>query len=226
MKTKQLIIAILSVTSVQSFAQLNKAKWMVNGMGNYYTGSTENHRDGSNSAYTSETMEISNGGLNLNTGYFISNSFALGLSGGFGKAINNSTATYVNHDANQSELVRNNYSVGIFGRYNHSFGERKFGMRLQLDNRFTWGNSQEKIIYQYAGAYSDETVNYNISHGYTCSLTPGIFYFVTNRLSLELNFGTISYFANTVKTSTGGGAPIDKRSDLMLIFLPVLILQG
>ncbi|HSH64820.1 MAG TPA: hypothetical protein VLB84_03265, partial [Bacteroidia bacterium] len=133
MEKKKFIALLFLFIVIQGFSQSNKGKVMINGKGNFWTESSE--EDSFYSNYLARnTSKNTSGMINLNVGYFVGNSFALGLSGTFEKVIQKSTTSNTIDTKSISDIVNQTFSIGIFGRYNYMIKESKFGIFLQLDN--------------------------------------------------------------------------------------------
>lgn len=203
MKIKPLIGILFTVWSMQSFAQLNKGRWMLNGRALY--GSNRSDEKPDNGPISNRLTRNSAVQININAGYFVTNKLAIGVSAGFGRQVSKVNAQYVALDRSVDRTVTKDYSAGIFARFNQPFGESKFGLCLQFDSRVTWGNIKNKFEqFTISGTSYYESEDLNKNHGSVFSLAPGIFYFVTNRLSVDVNFGNVSYATNVFGDKSAG----------------------
>jgi hypothetical protein len=193
---KQLIAAFL-ILSMHSFAQLNKNRVMISGRGNFYSNRSEGE-DYSIISPVHLNNKISNGNIDLNVGYFLSNNFAIGGIFGFEKNMNARTYTFTNGDQSIQKSTTQNFSTGIFARYNHMINASKFGLFFQLNNTFGWGRIDGENSYN-SNNYPSGSVSLEKNHSFNIGLTPGLMYFITNRLSIETSIGDLSYNSTVTK---------------------------
>jgi hypothetical protein len=190
---KNYLTAILLVITIYSYSQENKNKFMINGNAQYsdqYMIKKINHSNNTIGKY-SDSYKNSHGAINF--GYFLSNNFAIGISGSV-----NSSISYSRREDNKkylSEYTDNNIEkgCGIFARYNHILDSSKFGFFFQLGTHYYWGtmkttsptmDSQGNII----------TIKRTTTHTQLLALlNPGIVYFINNKFSVESALGSIYY---------------------------------
>jgi hypothetical protein len=192
---KQFIAALLLLIGFQSFAQLNKGKVMINGRGNFFAGGSKGEEYSGLYSQTI-TQKYSNGNFNFNLGYFFTNNFAVGLSGGVGADKHERTyfqggSSFITEEKNQGT------AAGIFLRYNRQIRDSKFGFFFQLDNSYNWG----KWRYTSYSSFPTEPTLRKI-HGFRTGLTPGILYFISGKVSVEASIGDISYESSVTKNQS------------------------
>lgn len=183
---KHLFIALLLI-SIQSFAQYNKGQLMVNG--NIYGYSNKNNGNYSNRTDKSKSQQL---GGDLNVGYFLSNHFAIGIEEQIDTYKNRSEgidAVYRTINTNTSK----SYFTAVFIRYNQPVFKSKFGVFFKLANGYQI-QKQNTETHAHSDAMGDiSSKSEKKGGGYSCYLTPGLFYFINNRLSLEATLGNLSY---------------------------------
>jgi hypothetical protein len=191
------LIAVFLLIGMHSFAQLNKNKIMISGRGNYFEDNIQQDvNDITNSHFKNK---ISDGALNLNIGYFLSNNFIIGGIAGFGKSMQFQNNIYISGDNSSRKITTQNFSSGVFARYNHMIKESQFGLFFQLNNTYTWGRID--------GEYTYTSINFPLSgyvdlkkyRAYDVVLTPGLMYFINNKLSIETSIGNLSYNSSVTK---------------------------
>jgi hypothetical protein len=187
---KKTFITVFLLVGLYSFAQLNKNRIMINGRGNFYTDKLENVTV--NNVTLHGVEKVSEGNLNLNIGYFLSNSFAIGGILGLEKNINTRSTPYIWGSITTETTTSQNFYAGIFARYNHMIKESKFGLFFQLNNTFGAGKAANEVVLN--GVPNPTTRNKN--HTFKMGLTPGLMYFITNRLSIETSIGDLSYHSS------------------------------
>jgi hypothetical protein len=196
---KKQLVAVLLLLSVHSFAQLNKNKIMISGRGNFYKEKWEGNNYSGNTPVPYKN-KISDGSLYLNAGYFLSNNFAIGGIFGLGKSIETQKNLYKNGDYSSNKTSNQNYSTGIFARYNHMIKESKFGLFFQLNSAYTWGRTDMENIYAYnSGIPPQASTSLAKNYAFNAGLTPGLMYFISNRLSIETSIGNLSYNSSVNK---------------------------
>ncbi|HRG53102.1 MAG TPA: outer membrane beta-barrel protein [Bacteroidia bacterium] len=195
---KQLFIALLLI-SIQSFAQYNKGQLMVNGNINGSSNKGKGtHNDISNHTNKFKSQQF---GCDLNVGYFLANRFAIGIEEQirFSKAYSEIVdITYRNTNMNRSKY---NFT-GVFMRYNQPIYKSKFGVFFKLTNGYAI-QKQTTETASYSDSFGDKSSkSERKGSGYYGYLTPGLFYFVNNRLSLEATLGDLSYSKSNSKDQT------------------------
>jgi hypothetical protein len=189
---KKTLIAIFLLLGIHSFAQLNKNRVMVNGRGNFYTDKRE--RDANlNNVPLHNIEKVSEGNVNLNVGYFLSDNFAIGGTFGFGKKIDSRNETFNVGDHTVRDITTQNFSAGVFARYNHMIKESKFGLFFQLSHIYEVGKMDNISTQFYNNGTPYSTVNQEKTHGFKTGLTPGLMYYITNRCSIEGSIGDLSF---------------------------------
>jgi hypothetical protein len=189
------LIAVLLLVGTHSFAQLNKSRVMISGRGNVHTNKTE---DANTLSHMHNTEKNFGGSVYLNAGYFLSNNFAIGGILGLSKNSYERDYDYLNNDRVFQETISKSYTTGIFARYNYMIRQSKFGLFFQLDNTYSWGRFDDKsTTYSNGMPYIKSSKERN--HSFNIGLTPGLMYFINNRLSIETSIGDFSYNSTITK---------------------------
>ncbi len=188
---KKIFIPVFLLIGLHSFGQFNKNRIMINGRGNFYTDKQEKNL--SNSVPYYYYNEFSEGNLNLNIGYFLSDNFAIGALLGAGMNKNLKDEFYAGSH-NSETVVNKNFYSGIFLRYNQMIKQSKFGLFFQLNNLYGIGKMNNN-------KFNNGIRNPNYLPGknymFKIGATPGLMYFITNRLSIETSIGDVSYVSTT-----------------------------
>lgn len=208
---KKIFFAALLLTNAAIYAQENKGKFMINGNGNFAKYKT--HKDyglGTNNSY--DKTNQTNGNVNLNFGYFLSNHFAIGVSGGYSGQINKQE--FVNPSSPNTNLYKSyTYSAGIFARYNCMIKESKFGFLFQLNANYDFEKNHTKITYATNPNPSTDFGGKTV--GSTTALRPGVIYFINQKFSLETLLGSV-YYQQAVKTIENNETYKEKNSNFGL----------
>jgi hypothetical protein len=199
------LIAVFILIGVHSFAQLNKNRVMISGRGNIYMNKAEDQNTYANVL----TEKNFSGAAYLNAGYFLSNNFAIGGVFGFRKSSYSRDSESLTDDHYIEEATSKLYTTGIFARYNHMIRQSKFGLFCQLENIYSWGKN-DNITSNYSSSGGIIYITRDLQKNFTfkIGLTPGLMYFVTDRLSIEASIGDISYSSIVTKYQ-----PESKQSD-------------
>jgi hypothetical protein len=194
-------------------AQGVKNKIIVNG--SLHAGA-ENYR--SSTSYSKHTVFE---GINLNTGYYLTNNFALGFTAGHHTnfyTINNSSAF-----AFETKNTTMGYDAGIFSRYTIPVKTEKFGIFLQLSATYNYETEiYRSTRWDSTGVIEHQTGEKN--NGIAFNLSPGILYFINSKCSLELSAGKIfyDYISNT---SDEANSAVTTSSDFKFDFsMPTVFL--
>lgn len=186
---KKILIGLFLLPLIFANAQENKNKFVVNG-----------------------NLDISYGGNNgiglggFNIGYFLTDHFAIGITGGVGNNINNNSSELSLSNREENKQKRSENCAGVFARYNFT-PKNKFSFFLNLDNSLTWHKYKNEYVYESYGNKSISTTT-NQTKGYTISLNPGIIYFFHPKFSAEITLGSISYkIQKSTNTSSSPGNP-------------------
>lgn len=180
---KKILIGLFLLPIVFANAQENKNKFVVNG-----------------------NLAVSYGGYSslglggFNFGYFPTDHFVIGLTGGCGSNVNNNSRelSFSNREANTLKTSDN--FVGVFARYNFE-PKNKFSFFLSLNNSFTWNKRKSESTSETAGIKSVNSTE-SLSRGYTLSLNPGIIYFFHPKFSAEITLGSVFYSVRKVNETT------------------------
>jgi len=121
---------------------------------------------------------------NIGIGYQFNPNWTVGLSLMWGQN--------ANKDSTGNKTTVNNYSVGPFARYTHSFGKSEI---------FSWFG---QFDFDYQGGYTTNEGNpaYNKNTGIFVGFTPAISINVHRGLALNFSVGGINYATNKVADAT------------------------
>ncbi|GAB3302124.1 hypothetical protein [Hymenobacter tenuis] len=175
--------------AASAHAQTSAGRYLVSGLINY--NKSENKFNGSMNSQKSDYKILQ---LTTTVGYFIADNLAIGLSGN----INNGKQIQTN-DPNQGRYTYGytTNSFGPFVRYYKMITE-KLGLYGQLDGGYTTGNS-----YSTSETSSSQSITTRrVSKGGMGAITPGLVFFPTEKLGLQLVLGNISYVSTKDKSKS------------------------
>lgn len=190
-RRNRLFLILLISCALPGLAQENKGKFMINGLGSY--GMKRNTEDQDNTAWRVNNY-TRNRSAELNFGYFLSNHFAIGITGNLYKGDAKNETTFASRDQRIVEYTDAYTRAGIFARYNQPFGKSKFGLFFYLQGTTIWQHSkQEETSFNANSTQIYHTQSSSKWYGYQTVFCPGFFYFIRSYLSIETNLGALSY---------------------------------
>jgi hypothetical protein len=192
MKIVKLLISILLI-QLCGYGQENKGRVMLNGSGNYYKRKNDQSQKFNISNPFSSEYHQQAGFINLNVGYFFSNHFAMGITGLFGKQKSNQTTIMKYGEVAFQKYLNSRFSTGIFARYNQPLGKSKFGIFLQWSHNYYLLKAKEDYRLIRFNSLEVKNERHIREHGYNSSFVPGLFYFISDRFSLETSLGSLFY---------------------------------
>lgn len=137
-------------------------------------------------------------------GYFITNNFAIGLNFNFGT--NNQKQKYSSYSTYfiTQETKSTTYGGGGFARYYCKIADKFFFI---LNGGITYTSQPEKLTYSTTDpSYvfsSNNPANQEIqNHNTDITIAPGLTYFMTPKLGIQVDFGNLYYTNSTSKNTT------------------------
>ncbi|MFA6152076.1 MAG: hypothetical protein WC716_12190 [Chitinophagaceae bacterium] len=224
-KITMLLIAGLTLGSIHTNAQIEKGTTFLGGS------SAFNMMPDEYSDPTSKTKSNStNFWINPRAGYYLSKSFALGLSLGYHYSRDYQMNTILTPVLQSSERERTQNSLGfsILARYNKSISKR-FAF-------FAEGTLSTDILNQ-SNNYIKETNGGNttvasgetkgkIGQNLSILLRPGIVYFVNPKFGIDATFASVFADYSNVKPEAANGNLSSKRLNMGYSFFPSGISLG
>lgn len=200
MKKLILIVTAFVACSTSSFAQLAKGTFMP-GIGfSYNYNSVRNHDPINGGGYSNDNKyKTSNLLSNINLGYFITYKTVLGVIGGYSQSNSDNTEFQnLNNSINYlSSSTNNSILGGVFLRSYKMFKNNKFGFFGQFSSSYIFGKSSR----HYSQTNNSGFTNYSETRGtsgmYRASISPGIVYFISNKVGIEAMFGNIGFNSGT-----------------------------
>ena len=186
---KILTLAMLSAFALAANAQTEKGKIIVGGSIGY--SNNKNNRDTFDSKQTGFTLLPS-------AGYFIEDNLALGLGIGY------SGVTVTSNDKSKFLLRQKNktdyFMVSPFIRHYVNISDQ-FKFFSQLSVPMQWGNVKNEV------SSGNPTVSYVPGSSYKTtsigvSIAPGLAYFPTKRIGIQLSVDGLAYFWNKSENKT------------------------
>jgi hypothetical protein len=176
------------------YSQDNKGKFMIRGSAGYNNSSIIKKYN-----YTNEYRN-SLVSAEVNFGYFLSNNFAVGISG----AVNH--FKFVNKASDNPSYIRygNTYSekgAGIFVRYNRTLHNTKFGVFFQLNTHYYWINEIDISTTLNANGKPENITKITKGTRINTNLNPGLIYFINNKFSIESTLGSLYYAVEKSKSA-------------------------
>ena len=189
--------ALLSIASLNAYSQISAGTVSIGGALNYVRSSIKNEIPptaiGINSNYTTSSLNIQ-----PIVGYFISDNLSIGINTGvsFGNSEQAESGRFAdsnqNYERNSSRKERI-VSLGPVARYYKFIGDKfalfgQFGAGYK-NNYFSDYSNHSNSVYSYNGR----------SQGFYANLSPGITFFPTKKLGIEISVNGLSYDRITQK---------------------------
>lgn len=223
---KLILISGLLFLSFQVYSQTEKGTTMIGTRFNIYQNKQESESflSSTNYAYTNKGFNIG-----LNGGYFIKNHLALGLFVSYaGQSTENIDKSsngdaFKNTNTNDSKV----YSLGLYARAYKMMLDNKIAFFGQFNATYSFGKSNSLYTQMTNGTVqSEQKTNGDIS-GISFGISPGVSYFINQRIGLEISFGNLSYSTQTTKTSSSGTQQFkNKTSGFNLNFTSSTLVLG
>ncbi|WP_019946366.1 outer membrane beta-barrel protein [Hymenobacter aerophilus] len=193
---------LLSAATLSAQAQISAGTKLLTGSINYNQGKSEDNSTGTyNQASERKAKSFF---FNPSVGYFVADNLALGVEGGLSLGRSTTDRSYNvpvgggfagQFSREESEERTRTLSGGLFGRYYKFLGE-KVALYGQLGGGYQNTYSSRQILSQNVPFCSSGR-----QEGVYANLLPGVVFFPTNKLGLELQLQGISYSRLTEKNS-------------------------
>lgn len=197
---KLLTLAMLSAFALAANAQTEKGKTIVGGTIGY--SNDKNNNDHVDSKQTTFTLLPS-------IGYFIKDNLALGLGIGYSSVTANTSekSEFLMNQKNKTD----NFIVSPFIRHYVNISDQfKFFSQLSVPMR--WGNVKTEV------GSGNPAVNYVPGSSYKTSsigvsIAPGLAYFPTRRIGIQLSVDGLSYFWNKAEHKNQSPESVSKSNE-------------
>jgi len=196
MKMKKLVLStlLLGATAGMAQAQTEAGKLLMGGNINYSHFDSDNDQQSTSSTSPlsyKTTNKSSQFNFNPQLGFFLADHLAVGINFniGFGKQ-SGSTEDYLgtlSPSSYASKGTSKNFGLGPFVRYYKMLGD-KFALYGQLGSGYQY--SEQKSTTDNPNVYSYRST---AKSGFA-ALTPGIVFFPTSKIGLEVTVGSLSYY--------------------------------
>ncbi len=200
MKKINFVILSLLVSISSYYAQLSKGTFMP-GIGiNYSYNSSKSHDTINGGGLANDnTGKSTNFSTNVKLGYFISDKVVIGVFGGYSKQTFDNTWIQNNNSTTNSYSINGIYG-GVFLRYYKLLKNNKFGFFGQLSSNYTFGKTHTHYTeYNVNSQYYSSEVH-GTSYAINASISPGIVYFINNRVGVEAMFGNVGFNSQNNKS--------------------------
>ena len=197
---KHLLIAASLLSTLNFFSQISKGTIMP---GLSFDYNHEKINKSNNDYFTNNEIVIEKRNLislNLNCGYFVKDNFAVGALGGYENGTLKSNSFDPTSSANEySSQDINSFHAGLYGRYYKMIGNSKFGFFAQLttlykkENITTIQNTTYNNVQGFVNIFKSQKESFNIA------LSPGLVYFINNKIGIETSFASLGYYASKQK---------------------------
>jgi hypothetical protein len=208
MKKTMLLLLVTAFISIQGYSQENKGKFLVGGTVSLSLSDSDSEYTNRN--YNRNSQYFS---LEVPAGYFISNSFLVGIKSAYSYQISNSGWEYIDRTTEQ-ETKNDLFSVGPFLRYYNPIIS-KLNFFLDLTVTYGFGKENSKSFENEVLQYENDGKLWRIY----ADLSPGLSYQVSNWLFFDATFGRLTYFKSHYKPNEDSeNDSEDERSNFNFIF--------
>jgi hypothetical protein len=210
---KNLILSAALVLSLCANGQLQKGSSLIGGNVSFYL---TRHESLPINGTSSSSEGFSFNGL-VRYGYFICNNLAAGIQ--YNYYLNHNKETYRNpfNSQTQKSISKAN-SPGIFLRGYKPAMNGKLAFFGDLSGYYSWGhgdNTSENVVPPVPAGNNF----HNEMLGMGISFSPGIVYFITNKIGIETKLGALSYIISKTSNFQGGRKVNDEKTSTMAVNL-------
>lgn len=204
MKKMILTTSLILLSAVFAYSQTGSGNLYLGGSFNLGFGSTK-YKTGSNSNDGPKTFNF---GINPNCGYFVAENFMIGL--GLGYDMNSTKTKGIGN--NEDKVTVSAFNVGPFARY--------YMMPVKNMGAFMQGN----IAVGFGKTKTEETVGGTTTSdeikmtAFVVGVTPGLVFFVGEKVAFEASIGGLSFVTSTDKQTDGDTEHKTVQNDFSLDF--------
>lgn len=204
MRRSGLILVLISFSLFLN-AQIPKGTKMIGTRLNYNQYKSDNSTVGNAGTTTNVNTNKGFSGL-VNGGYFIKDNLVVGLVVGYGNQFSeySNTTPGMNSTSNSNSSSSTTFSVGLYGRIYKMMKDNKIGFFGNMDVLYSSGKSNTEYVYSNNLYVNTQTSKGDIT-GYSLSLSPGVVYFITDRIGLEASYGNLSFRNQTTESTYNDG---------------------
>ena len=168
------------------------------GFGYNYSSKKSNDTLNGGGLFNDNMYKTSNLNGNIKLGYFITDKIVVGIMGGYTQSINDNQYNNINYQYSSSS-TNSSALGGVFLRGYKIFKNNKFGFFGQFISTYSFGKvSSHSIQLNNSGStYNSETRG--TSGIFNTSISPGIVYFISNKVGIEAMFGSLGFNSGTTK---------------------------
>jgi hypothetical protein len=196
---KSILIILISLSFMSVYSQTEKGKMFVGGLIDYYS-----YRISCIDSLNKNDLNYKKFQFIPVFGYFITNNFAIGLNINFGTYSDTQSNSWNSPYITTRKTKSITYGGGGFARYYCKIVDKFFFI---LNGGITYTSQPEKLTYSHTDpSYvfpSNSPANQDIQNHITdCTLAPGLIYFITPKLGIQIDFGKLYYTNSTSKNTT------------------------
>jgi hypothetical protein len=183
-----LIVSTLFITNL--FSQIKKGTWMTGGVVGFSKskGTTDYNYPGTGVGNTIDKYW----NVNLNGGYFLRDNLLIGLSPGYSNNSHHFSGQGTSLSYNLNSIQQDNYQISPFIRkYKQLFNSKTY-IFVQASAKLFYRKSSYDFMTSSNGSTTYDDQSYTTSYGEGISFSPGINYFITDKIALEATFAGLS----------------------------------
>jgi hypothetical protein len=183
---KKIVLTILLTVLVQlGFAQVLQGNWTATGSIGY--NKSQQNGDRYSTSYTYEHKYFD---IRPTIGYVIANNIEVGLTGSYNRSKSNSKRIIAVDTLSTYYDDSKSWSAGVYTKA-YKFLLSNFAVTGQAD--VSYYSYSSDFAQKNIGYYSNEYVGEHESNYISATLRPGISYFLSDKISLNATYGSLSY---------------------------------
>lgn len=185
---KIFLTAFLGLLTQFCFAQLQKGTWSTTGSVGY--SQTNEKTDAENDNQIKYEREYKNLQLLPSVGYFVNDNLELGLTGGY-KYWETELLSAFARASEKNTYSTESYSAGVYARM-YKFLSNSLAVYGQANANYI--SSDVSYLFEGQNPYNKYMYTNTIdAKSFSASLSPGVSFFVHDRISLNATYGALSY---------------------------------
>lgn len=151
--------------------------------GDFFVSGTMSYSNSNSKNDTQSTNKRNRFVIEPELGYFIHSNIAIGTR----LSVSTNTSKNSNNNNNNNKTEESGYGVGIFGKYFFT-PKKRFSIYGELSAMYQNSENEQKLTFQ-----DQIEIRKSENNGYSIAISPGMQFFVSEKLALTSRIGSISY---------------------------------
>ena len=192
------------------------------GMSLNYNHTKTDRQDITNDNNTNSTVKRNSLYSNIRLGYFLKDNLAIGILTGYQRTAYNNNYSSSNSSSNPYNSISNSnqtinaIDIGLFARYYKMINSSKFGVFVQVNTQYQRGNvntTTYNTTTNNTGTSQTSEVTSQKSNTFSVGISPGIVYFINDKIGVEASYGNIAYSISNTKPLSNIEHSIHQRNE-------------